>query len=878
MKRTCDRAVRFSSALSGALLLGLTGCAASQATDTAQKALQKAEEASCVAKVAQKFAGDAQKFAGDSAKSVADPQAVLEAVAKAAKEATAAANQANGLLMALNNATDDKASARKALEDARLAAESATTAANQARKGAEDLQEAARKAAEQKAPQAAIDALKNAANALKTSADAAVDAAAAARRNITDAEHLLGTSTGAGAASVNDHTIHLGSKKRVVITLPQMPPTRTYCTFDEKGGNESVTVDWDPLAPRSLVRSVTLGGDDYQISCHSEPARQALDAEVDFSWRFIEKFEQPNDSTPGALHFCDPRANTTRKECSGDNVSAEIKILEKRSSGNRGGLSVAGFAPVPALGTAQRAFGGLSDEALNELFQVIAEVVVERAQSKGLKIAQDKLQQLLCKELVQLVDKSEVPLLPRTCDAVRAVRLEDLAGTGRQLLDSLTTDLVTAALKKVVEEKQLAAKTIPPKLITTLVKTIEASLDAAMGRQERLPGAAARLLISIGEALDDQGFTDDQKNAKNALQVAFLILEECHGSARCDATRIERLATKPGDYFGGVSQVSWPALSSFVTTGLRILSPPAGTTELEQLRGAVGLVMDTLDLLTLQSQDTLSIFNYKTTLGTDSEGIIVGVKGDSATTARLIRDLLQAAVQQDLSKVVTAAVRLIQTNLDEKKSPHLQKVATLGGALGSYLATYTSGRAPSKEELEARREARKKAISSLIDSQTERRNRMRSVVLSFGGTVGFLGAIQNQPGSQWNAFRLQPSLCLGLAVDWHINAGWGLHFEAMPFNLGSYASLVPGTKTLGKDGKPTDTDATAASVPSPGDAMSPSITLAPTYVVKSADLVVILPGITAGYAAKIGNDASNIYGGAYIGVTTGAYVPIFDFN
>jgi hypothetical protein len=61
--------------------------------------------------------------------------------------------------------------------------------------------------------------------------------------------------------------------------------------------------------------------------------------------------------------------------------------------------------------------------------------------------------------------------------------------------------------------------------------------------------------------------------------------------------------------------------------------------------------------------------------------------------------------------------------------------------------------------------------------------------------------------------------------------------------------------------------------------LSPSFTLGCTYVVKSADLVLILPSFTAGYAAKIGADTeADQYRGYYIGVTAGAYVPFFDFN
>lgn len=876
------------SALGTALLFGLSGCGAEQASKDAKSALTAAEQATTKAKEAVEKA----EAAGKLSQSLLDGAKLLDAVNGAAAAALEGATKADELGGLVSGKFGDAAAVATALKEAGEAVNNAEKAAREAQTGADALDDAARSAKAQKLPDAAK--LESAAKVARDAAAAATNAAASARRAVGNAATTLPGANAAGPgarpASADDHRIELGTDKRVVITLPQMPPTRTYCTLDEVGGSgETVTVDWDPLAPRSLVRSVTLGGSSYNISCHSEAARQALDAEIDFSWMFLRNFATPVNGTPGNLWFCDPRSSKQAKNCESPNIKATVALLPKRTLS--GGASPAELAPVPAMGAAQRAFGGLSDEALNELFQVVAEVVVERVQSKGLKLAQDRLQHLLCVDLVdKSVDNSKKPvaadaakpadngkpLMPRTCDAVRSVRLEDLAGAGRQLLDAFTQDLVTVALGTVVKTGKLGEQKLSDALVKALVTTVEASLDAAMGRQERLPGAAQRLIVALRNVAIEPGTGGLSHEAKNALQVAFMILEECHGSARCDATRIGRLAADPRTYFG-LEKTNWPALSSFVTTGLRVLSPPAGTTELEQLRGAVGLVTDVVDLAFPESLSGLSIFEYTTQLGAEASGSIPKAEGLAAS--RLVRDLLQAAVQQDLTKMVTAAVRLVMTNLEGKvNGPALQKVAAIGGALGSYLATYTSGRAPSKEELEARRDARKKAIFSLIDAQTERRSRMGDVVFSVGGSVGLLAGIQPKAGEQGDRFRLQPSLSLGFGLDYHLRGGWGVHLEAMPFNLGSYASLVTGTKTLDANGNATSKDADAVATPSPGDALSPSLTLAATYVVKSADLVVILPSPTIGFAAKIGNTEADPYRGFYAGVTAGAYVPIFDFN
>jgi len=67
--------------------------------------------------------------------------------------------------------------------------------------------------------------------------------------------------------------------------------------------------------------------------------------------------------------------------------------------------------------------------------------------------------------------------------------------------------------------------------------------------------------------------------------------------------------------------------------------------------------------------------------------------------------------------------------------------------------------------------------------------------------------------------------------------------------------------------------------PSPADALSPSVTVAGSYLFKTADAVVVW-GLTGGYAYKLGNtqDDAERFRGFYLGATVGSYIPFFDFN
>ena len=339
------------SALGTVLLFGLSGCAAARAGKLAEEAKKTADATAEKANAAENKA-DAAAEKADAAhqqsQRIAEGANLPDAIKRAAEGAMAAAEKADKLGQQVTGRLVDANATATALQEARKAADSADKAANEARNGAEALEEAARLAKAQKLPNAA--SLDGAAKAAREAAAAATNAAASARRAV----NAIGVGAGGTVpqtSTAGDRKIELGANHRVEITLPQMPPTRTYCTLDEVGGSgESVTVDWDPLAPRSLVRTVTLAGATYEISCHSEAARQALDAEIDFSWMFMPTFRAPVGSAAGSLSFCDPRSFVgERKRCNSPNIEATIQLLPSRTTKNATRLS-GDFAFVPAMG------------------------------------------------------------------------------------------------------------------------------------------------------------------------------------------------------------------------------------------------------------------------------------------------------------------------------------------------------------------------------------------------------------------------------------------------------------------------------------------------------------------------------------------------
>jgi hypothetical protein len=655
----------------------------------------------------------------------------------------------------------------------------------------------------------------------------------------------------------------------VRVQFPAMPPTRTSCTVDADDGSESVTMDWDPLAARGLTREASLPAGRYRVSCRSEPARHAIDAKANYAWTFLPDGGGSANPTLGPA-FCDSSYISNKEErCSTANTMAALTCEDQRGIGASPIASAAASSARATSGldsiAALRAFGGVSDEAINEVFQVIAEVVVEEAKSKGMKLVTAKLQALLCKDLK--ITDDEIAL-PNTCKAIQSIRLEDLASTGRQLLEALVGDLVQAGIVSLEAEYSSPTTSLTPDVRNALAEIAPFVTDivvSSFSGQEKLRGSGQRLLLKLLDLASRQ-------SGHQELQFAVAVVNECRAN-HCDPARIERMVQAPERYFSGLNATAlkaavakWDGFGSFVSGGLEVASPAHDVTETAQLKASIDLLFNVLT----------QISNKKPSPVKPGVDAIASPKGDTDWLT-LARDLLVAAVERDVAKLAVPAVRLLKVRLHiSVKDRDIAMLTRLSGALGNYLSTSVTGRTPTKEELEERRKAKKEAVKSLIESQTERRLRLGDTIVSLGSSVGFFPAGQFDGSGNLAHFRLQPTATLGFALDWHSKTGFGFHAELMPINLGSYASLV----THGNN----DTGGSLAA-PSPGDALSPSVTLAASYVVQSADLVLIW-GPTAGYAAKAGDllktsdtaaDPTK-WQGFYVGAVLAAYIPIFDLN
>ncbi|MCC6159527.1 MAG: hypothetical protein IT350_15865, partial [Deltaproteobacteria bacterium] len=308
--------------------------------------------------------------------------------------------------------------------------------------------------------------------------------------------------------------IRPGKNSQRLLLLPDgMPPTKTTCVFDATDGSGSSSASWDPYASEGMGRMINLPGTDYLLSCSSESARAANDPGVNFAWKYSGVVTKAGDSglfgkllegwksdagkqrdTALPVFFIifaepdgDAKTGDKKKEKDKDGQMAVANVDERNNASGRHaecktqddfmpGKKCHAFAgqPVslptidatikglssatagPKMRPSQRALSpqGFGEQAADDFFQAVAEVMVERAKSKGTRLLQNEIREVFCEELfIDLTgDKPKIgpktddgrafPIFPTTCEAVRSASVNDLAGFGRQLQSTIVDDLM----------------------------------------------------------------------------------------------------------------------------------------------------------------------------------------------------------------------------------------------------------------------------------------------------------------------------------------------------------------------------------------------------------------------------------------------------
>jgi hypothetical protein len=620
----------------------------------------------------------------------------------------------------------------------------------------------------------------------------------------------------------------------VAVTMPGMPPSRTWCTLESPDGRRTATGEWDPLRPSSLKRELRLAATEadaptkkFSLSCYSEAIRPTLQPERNLAWKFAtQTWEEPkNECTQteepaptNGLHFWSHQF-VAFETPDGARLSIELDGCAQVAADEE--FAGVGSTPKPQLGTLRSFSPGVASAA-TESFQLIADVVLRKVEERALQVVAKQIEALVC--------DPGLPF-PMTCQLVRTTRLRDLATSGQDLERAVVADLVRIAVDKVKLEQR------PQPRYWSLVELGLTSAAQLVTRPDRASSGSSEVILALLHEMKD-----------GDLATLRVVIQECHRSGSCDAGSIRHRLRAPNQYYRGdkpLAAVTWAPAQAFVLDALMLLSPPAERSESENLRSALQLVLDASE--------------FGTSPGSASQRV----------RSEHWRALVLGLTERDLSLQLSAVAGLLDSRAAEPST--VRRLATIVSALGGQA---TSGETPATpEERQAQRDAREDAIGSLVDEFASRRQRRGDWIVSVGSSLGALVGGTFADEGRPSSFLATPVLSLGPAIDYHAPGGVGFHAEFAPLDLGAYLSY----KSNRNESSPSSDESEGAGVvdTGPGDVLRPSLAAGITYLFEDSDLILIAGG-RIGYAMKPGAGEGDE--GPFAAVMAGAYVPLLDFN
>ncbi|MBN2530094.1 MAG: hypothetical protein JXR76_27130 [Deltaproteobacteria bacterium] len=358
----------------------------------------------------------------------------------------------------------------------------------------------------------------------------------------------------------NDDMVQKTCKAQTIIVyLLEAPPTRTYCTFIPENISslslETVTLEWDPLFPKQLIRHVTLPGGKYDVRCYSEPARHAIDADVDYSW----KFDKYSSSSPNLIKNCNGSLFFTSRNSGSTDPKEKSEGKDKEESEGKGCIrfyteteeatSLADLPrrkPTTTLGDRHRSLAASSMGT--EAIQAVAEVVKEELSARALRIARKYLQ----RELKNIH-------FDETSRLLEFMPLDVLLEKSDILKRAIVSDLINLSDGNDAERRALLA--------------------LHENRLTDVMDGAYEILLSYGK---DQLEDDTGKRIK-------AVIEECHLSGGCSVSRIRFLLESDNMGLDGNAITEHIGEISDVQSALRILSPGPTDTPQSILADALSL-------------------------------------------------------------------------------------------------------------------------------------------------------------------------------------------------------------------------------------------------------------------------------------------------
>ena len=391
-----------------------------------------------------------------------------------------------------------------------------------------------------------------------------------------------------------------------------------------------------------------------------------------------------------------------------------------------------------------------------ELFQILAEIAVEKAKRKGFELIRRRIEDTLC----TIVDPTGKQVLKRTCAAVAAIRLNDLATQAQALQGALVADLLSLVitLKNQMAVQDAKDNANVSALLELIVSTLKVNVQ---GGRLRVTLPEPKLLLDQIVAAEWSFSAKD--GMKAVFDAAVAVTRQCLVKSDlrdCDLSQIVvdlNLVLTPDQRARAVTMARLlvdASVAANASSGIR-----------ERFRLALNVAIDVVQM--------------------------AGVEEDLCDK---LRGLFTSVVDNDLATAIAAGTGLITMILPATtEGSTVKKVLRVITTIGAYAATYQKTDNQAATDEKKLHEARKRLIEDLIDEMTDRRGRETDGIWSLGINASLVAGLQSIRGrdgglEEPTGMFPQVSLPLGLSFDKGTSKHCGFHLMLYSFDLGQFAA------------------------------------------------------------------------------------------
>lgn len=243
----------------------------------------------------------------------------------------------------------------------------------------------------------------------------------------------------ADTCSFGQHQITVHDHKTVVSVLLSSPPTtRLHLSFDSVTGRHR-ELEWDPNVDPRLGQEIDLEPDVWTASPTIQDTQLQQGTTILILHANFDAFSGSGNAliaTYGAVTNADVKLGLAKWP---------QPTLTFTCDAPRPSIDSLDFV-APSVPSSQRAFGASIPAPIAEVLSLLGEIAIERAKKGAMSLLKDKLVKPLCDEnggvSIAIIDSSQTGLmLPRTCELLALLALDDVLSSGKPVLRALRDDL-----------------------------------------------------------------------------------------------------------------------------------------------------------------------------------------------------------------------------------------------------------------------------------------------------------------------------------------------------------------------------------------------------------------------------------------------------